>query len=72
MGFRDKLRAYARIFRERDPSRPLETMDLLKQRKALLLGVNAFELAQAASGRVDDRLKLLAQLKTSALVGCPF
>ena len=37
-----------------------------------MLGVNGFEMAQMASGKVDARLKSLAQIKTSALVGCPF
>jgi hypothetical protein len=45
---------------------------LLRQRPALLLGVNAFETALMASGRTDVRLKALAQIKTSALIGCPF
>jgi tRNA-Thr(GGU) m(6)t(6)A37 methyltransferase TsaA len=39
---------------------------------ALLLGVNAFETALLASGAVPSRLKALAQIKTSALIGCPF
>lgn len=72
MGFFAKLRVLSGVLRGRDPSRPIETLALLRKRKALLMGVNAFELAQMASGRVDGRLKALAQIKTSALVGCPF
>ncbi len=72
MGFLAKLRSYAGVMSGRDRGRPLETLRLLRKRVALMMGVNAFELAQLASGRVDARLKSLAQIKTSALVGCPF
>ncbi len=72
MGLYDKLRAYAGVMRGRDKSRPIEPMSLLRKRLALMLGVNGFEMAQLLSGRVDSRLKSLAQIKTSALVGCPF
>jgi len=34
--------------------------------------VNVFETALLASGSVPSRLKMLAQIKTSALIGCPF
>jgi hypothetical protein len=50
----------------------METLRLLRQRPALLLGVNAFETALLASGRVEGRIKALASVKTSALIGCPF
>jgi hypothetical protein len=49
--------------------------DLLRwliRRPAILAAVNAYELAQIASNRVDARLKCLAGVKTSSLVGCPF
>ena len=72
MGFLAKLRTYARVMQGRDRSRPIETMRLLRKRLGLMTGVNVFELAQMASGSVDARLKSLAQIKTSALVGCPF
>jgi hypothetical protein len=65
-----KLKAYVKVLRS--AKRPVETLRLLRQRKALLLGVNAFEMASMLSGRVDTRLKALAQIKTSALIGCPF
>ena len=72
MGLFSKLRAYAGVMRGRDRSRPLEPLSLLRKRPALMLGVNGFEMAQMASGKLDARLKSLAQIKTSALVGCPF
>jgi hypothetical protein len=70
MGFIAKLKTYAGVMRQ--AKRPLDGLRLLRQRPALMLGVNAYELALMASSRVDTRLKTLAQIKTSALVGCPF
>lgn len=70
MGLLAKLKLYAGVFRQ--AKRPIETVRLLRRRKALMLGVNVFEAAMMASDRVDARLKALAQIKTSALVGCPF
>ena len=70
MGFIAKLKMYAGVMRR--AKRAIESLRLLRQRPALLLGVNAYELGLMASSRVDTRLKTLAQIKTSALVGCPF
>ena len=70
MGFLDRLRTLAGVMRRR--RRPMEILALLRKRPALLLAVNAYETALLVSGRVDEKLKALAQLKTSALVGCPF
>jgi hypothetical protein len=47
-------------------------MRLLRKRAALLMAVTGFESALMLSGRMDGRLKALARIKTSALVGCPF
>jgi hypothetical protein len=49
--------------------------DLLRyliRRPALLVAVGTYETALLASGSVDSRLKALAQIKTSSLIGCPF
>jgi len=70
MGFLAKLKTYAGVMRQ--AKRPMDHLRLLRRRPALLLGVNAFELGLLASNRVDARLKALEQIKTSALVGCPF
>jgi hypothetical protein len=70
MGLIARFRALLRVLRRK--KRPMETVRLLRQRPALLLGVNAFETALLASGRVDGRIKALASIKTSALIGCPF
>jgi hypothetical protein len=64
---------FAALFRVmRRKKRPLEALRLLKQRPALMLGVNVFETALMVSGRISIRYKALAQIKTSSLVGCPF
>ena len=70
MGFIARLRTVLRVMRRR--KRPMEGARLLRQRPALLLGVNAFEMALLASERVPGRIKALARVKTSALIGCPF
>ncbi len=45
---------------------------LLRLRPGVMFGVGAYELGLLASNRLDVRLKSLAQVKVSALVGCPF
>jgi alkylhydroperoxidase family enzyme len=70
MGFVGRWMAFLRVMRRK--KRPMDALRLLRQRPALLLGVNAFETALMASGRVPGRLKALARVKTSALIGCPF
>jgi alkylhydroperoxidase family enzyme len=70
MGLIARWLAFLRVIRRK--KRPMETLRLLRRRPAILLAVNAFEMALMASGRVDIRLKALAQIKTSALIGCPF
>ena len=70
MGLIARLRVFVRVMRRK--KRPVETLRLLRRRPALLLAVNAFETGLLASGRVEGHLKALAQIKTSALIGCPF
>ena len=70
MGLIARLKAYAGVLRQ--AKRPNEVPRLFRRRPALLLAVGAYETALLASGRVEPRLKTLAQIKTSALVGCPF
>jgi hypothetical protein len=65
-----KLRMYRRVF-ARAKSTP-GFVRLLRRRRALMLAVGAYESALFLSGSVDTRIKTLAQLKTSSLVGCPF
>jgi hypothetical protein len=47
-------------------------MRLLARRPGIAFGVGAFETGLMVSGRVDGKLKSLAVVKTSALIGCPF
>jgi hypothetical protein len=70
VGFIARFGAFLRVMRRK--KRPMEGLRLLRRRPALLLGVNAFETALLASGRVEGRIKALARVKTSALIGCPF
>ena len=70
MGFIARFTAFMRVMRRK--KRPLEAIGLLRRRPALLIGVNAFETALMASGRMPARPKALATIKTSALIGCPF
>jgi hypothetical protein len=70
MGFIGRLGAVMRVMRRK--KRPMEGAQLLRRRPALLIGVQAFETALLASGRLAGRIKALARVKTSALVGCPF
>lgn len=70
MGFIARFMAFLRVMRRK--KRPMDALRLLRRRPALLLGVNTFETALLASGRVPGRLKALARVKTSSLIGCPF
>lgn len=71
MRFIRRLRAYLGVLgnrREKD----IEPVSKLMRHPGLMLGVNVMELGQFVSGRVDVRLKALASVKTSAMIGCPF
>jgi hypothetical protein len=70
VGFAGRLAAFMRVVRRKKG--PMEAMRLMKTRRALMLGVSGMEMAQMASGRVPSTIKVLAGLKTSALIGCPF
>ena len=70
MGFIASFKIFVRVMPRK--KRPLEAIGLLRRRPALLIGVNAFETALMASGRMPARPKALATIKTSALIGCPF
>jgi hypothetical protein len=70
MGLIGRLKTYVGVMRK--ATRPLEAPRLFRRRPALLLAVGGYETASLLCGRVESRLKALAQVKTSALVGCPF
>ena len=44
----------------------------LIRRPAIMGAVQGYEMGLLMSNRVDARLKVLAELKTSSRVGCPF
>ncbi len=74
MGF-EKLLAYGKTFARRLPhyrESPADLLRLLVKRPAILAAVGTYETALLASSRTDSRLKALAILKVSSLVGCPF
>ena len=70
MGLLSRLKAYSSVMRK--AKRPNAVPGLFRRRPALLLAVGGYETALLVSGRVESHLKALAQIKTSALVGCPF
>ena len=70
MGLIARLKAYRGVMAR--AKRPNEVLRFFRRRPALLFAVGSYETALLVSGRVEARLKALAQLKTSALVGCPF
>ena len=49
-----------------------DLLALLRRRPQILAGMIAYESALATSGRMDLRLKSLAELKAAALVNCEF
>lgn len=65
-----RLRVYRRVL-GRARRRPALT-GILKKRPAIMAGVGAYEFALMASNRVDSRLKTLASIKASSMIGCPF
>jgi hypothetical protein len=66
-----KLGVYARVFR-RGSRNGTDLVRHLIRRPAILAAVGAYETALFVSGRASDRLKVLAQVKTSSMIGCPF
>lgn len=67
-----KLRAYGRVLAAPRYREVPTLARLLARRPAIMAAVGLYEGALMASGRVDSRLKALAQVKTGALIGCPF
>ena len=66
-----KLRAYARVLPKANRNR-FDLLRYLARRPATLLAVAAYEAAGFISGRVDSRIKNLASVKASSMIGCPF
>jgi lipopolysaccharide/colanic/teichoic acid biosynthesis glycosyltransferase len=68
----DKARAYGRVVRNTHLDEMPDLFRLLRRRPLILAGVSAYETGLMASNRVDGRVKALATIKASSLVGCPF
>lgn len=50
----------------------MDALRFLIRRPALLAATMGYETALLLSSQAENRLKLLAQVKASALIGCPF
>lgn len=66
-----RLLAYLPVLR-RATRNQTDLMKYLVRRPAILGAVGAYETATLLSNRVDVRMKYLAGLRTSSLIGCPF
>ena len=69
--FVGKLKAYAAVLPNAKRNR-LDLVRFLARRPALLLAVGGYEGAVLVSSSVDSRIKALASVKTSSLIGCPY
>lgn len=67
----DRLRAYSRVVPRARRNRT-DLLRFLARRPALMAAVSGYETALLVSNRADPRLKLLATVKASSLIGCPF
>ena len=72
MGLFDSVRAYARVVRRPTYRDVPDLARLLARRPAIAFGVSAYESGLLLNGRVEGRLKALAAVKASSLIGCPF
>jgi len=66
-----RLRAYRRVLGKASRNQT-DLMKYLVRRPAILGAVGVYETATLFSNRVDVRMKYLAGLRTSSLIGCPF
>ena len=71
----DKAGLLARLvywFARRRVGKVPEPLTVYTRHTWLLQGYGAFEFALERSRLVEERLKLLAQIKAATLIGCPF
>ena len=66
-----KVRAELRVLLRARRNRS-DLLRFLVRRPLVLGAVGAYETAVLLSSRLDTRLKCLASVKTSSLIGCPF
>ena len=68
----EKVSAYGKVFVRTRVRRVPDLLRLLVKRPTILAAVGTYETALLVNNRVDGRLKALAMLKVSSLIGCPF
>lgn len=68
----NRLRDYIAVMTSRMTSGGLASLHPLRTRPTLVAAVGLFEAATLLANRLDPRLKVLAHLRVSALVGCPY
>lgn len=68
MGFRSDAAALIRVMR-RGPTMPAP-YKIAMRHKPTLLGMTAMERWVSVSGSVDQRIKSIAALRASSLIGC--
>ena len=66
-----RLRAYGRVLPKASRNRT-DAFRYLVRRPAIMAAVGTYETAVLFSNRVDTRVKALAGIKASSLIGCPF
>lgn len=66
-----KLVAYARVLARGRRNRT-DLARWIVRRPQLASAIATYETALVASNRVDSKLKGLAQVRASSLIGCPF
>ncbi len=71
-GFLARLQGFARVIARPREKKVPALARLLAKMPPLLICVSLFELALLLTNRVDPRLKALASVQASSLVGCPF
>jgi 4-carboxymuconolactone decarboxylase len=64
------LARFSRWYSRRRFGRELATTEAYLHTPGLLAGYGGFELAVERAGRVEERLKLLAELRAAQVVGC--
>lgn len=64
-----RMRAYGSLRPRRNRT---DLLRWLVRRPALLAAVTVYETGTLLSNRAPDRLKSLAQIRASSLIGCPF
>lgn len=68
----DLVVRFAYWFTRRKFGRVMQPVRVTAHHPRLLRAVGSMEMGQEAARKVDASLKMLAQVKTAMLIGCPF